>query len=46
MPTSTSSGGYSFAQYGNFYGPAVDEVGGLFRLWNRTSSGQGAFVGN
>lgn len=44
--TTTTSGGYSFAQYGNFYGPAANEVGGLFRLWNRTSAGQGAFVGN
>ena len=29
-----------------FLWPAAEEVGGLFRLWNRTSSGQGAFVGN
>src|SRR6202007_983917 len=34
--TSTSSGGYNFSQYGNFYGPSVNEVGGLFRLWNQT----------
>lgn len=44
--TSTSSGGYSFNQSGNFYGPSANEVGGLFRLWNQTGSGQGAFVGN
>ena len=43
--TSTSSGGYNFSQSGNFYGPSADEVGGLFRLWNRTGAGQGAFVG-
>ena len=44
--TITSSGGYSFSQYGNFYGPTANEVGGLFRLWNRNGAGQGAFVGN
>jgi hypothetical protein len=44
--TSTSNGGYNFTQNGSFYGPTADEVGGLFRLWNRTGSGQGAFVGN
>jgi hypothetical protein len=44
--TSTTGGGYNFNQYGNFYGPNADEVGGLFRLWNRTGEGQGAFVGN
>lgn len=44
--TSTSSSGYNFSQYGNFYGPTANEVGGLFRLWNRTGAGQGAFVGN
>ena len=44
--TSTTSSGYSFNQYGNFYGPNAEEVGGLFRLWNRTGAGQGAFVGN
>lgn len=44
--TSTSSSGYNFSQNGNFYGPNADEVGGLFRLWNRTGQGQGAFVGN
>lgn len=43
--TSTSSGGYSFTQNGNFYGPNAEEVGGLFRMWNRTAQGQGAFVG-
>ena len=44
--TSNSSGGYNLAQYGNFYGPSATEVGGLFRLWNWTGAGQGAFVGH
>ena len=44
--TSTTGGGYNFNQYGNFYGPNADEVGGLFHLWNRSGAGQGAFVGN
>ena len=44
--TTTSTGGNNFAQYGNFYGPSVNEVGGLFRLWNPTGAGQGAFVGH
>ena len=44
--TTTSSSGYNFNQYGGFYGPNADEVGGLFRLWNRNGAGQGAFVGN
>ncbi|HEX3421926.1 MAG TPA: hypothetical protein VHS33_00780 [Sphingomicrobium sp.] len=44
--TTTSSSGYSFSQTGNFYGPSATEVGGLFRLWNMTGAGQGAFVGH
>ena len=44
--SSTSSSGYNFTQNGGFYGPNADEVGGLFRLWNRNGAGQGAFVGN
>lgn len=44
--SSTNSGGYNFSQYGGFYGPNADEVGGLFRLWNMSGAGQGAFVGN
>jgi hypothetical protein len=44
--TSNSSGGYTLNQYGNFYGPSADEVGGLFRLISSTGNGQGAFVGN
>ena len=38
--------GYTLSQYGNFYGPAAEEVGGLFKLSNRYGQGQGAFVGN
>lgn len=41
-----AAGGYSFNMNGNFYGPAYQEVGGLFHLWNRTGNGEGAFVGN
>jgi hypothetical protein len=41
-----ASGGYQFNMNGNFYGPAYQEVGGLFRLWNRTGQGEGAFVGD
>lgn len=44
--TNTSNSGYNFQQNGGFYGPNADEVGGLFRLWNRNGAGQGAFVGN
>ncbi len=45
--TSDSTSGYTLSQYGNFYGPNAEEVGGLFRLSSgRTGNGQGAFVGN
>ena len=44
--TSTSSGGYNFSQNGYFYGPSVNEVGGLFHLSSWTGAGQGAFVGH
>ena len=44
--TSSSSGGYNLSQYGNFYGPSINEVGGLFRLWGSGGVGQGAFVGH
>jgi len=44
--TSNSTSGYTLSQYGNFYGPAAEEVGGLFKLSNRYGQGQGAFVGN
>jgi hypothetical protein len=44
--TTTTSSGYTFNQYGNFYGPGAAEVGGLFRLYNRTGNGQGAFAGH
>jgi hypothetical protein len=44
--TTTSASGYTFTQYGNFYGPSAAEVGGLFHLFNRTGNGQGAFAGH
>jgi hypothetical protein len=44
--TTDSSSGYTLSQYGNFYGPGLEEVGGLFRLNSSTGNGQGAFVGN
>lgn len=44
--TSNSNGLYSLTQYGNFYGPAATEVGGLFHLSSRIGQGEGAFVGN
>lgn len=45
--TSDSTSGYTLSQYGNFYGPNAEEVGGLFRLSaGRTGNGEGAFVGN
>ncbi|HLO19056.1 MAG TPA: hypothetical protein VK192_01005 [Sphingomicrobium sp.] len=44
--TSNTSSGYTLNQYGNFYGPQAAEVGGLFRLYNRTGNGQGAFAGH
>jgi hypothetical protein len=44
--TSGSSSGYTLSQNGNFYGPAAQEVGGLFRLTGGGGQGQGAFVGN
>jgi hypothetical protein len=43
--TSNSTSGYTLSQYGNFYGPAAQEVGGLFRLTGQSGNGQGAFVG-
>jgi hypothetical protein len=41
-----SSSGYSMSLYGGFYGPAAQEVGGLFKLSGNGGNGQGAFVGN
>ena len=46
--TTNSTSGYTLSQFGNFYGPAADEVGGLFRLTGAPGQGmgQGAFVGH
>lgn len=45
--TSNSDGAYTLSQYGNFYGPTANEVGGLFHLSGGSlGNGQGAFVGN
>jgi hypothetical protein len=40
-----SSSGYTMSLNGGFYGPAAEEVGGLFRLSGNGGNGQGAFVG-
>lgn len=49
-PANTNGNGYTLQQWGNFYGPAADEVGGNFSLRGSTAatrgSGTGAFVGN
>jgi hypothetical protein len=42
----TNGSGYSMDVWGNFYGPAVDEVGGLFRIRGNGGTGEGAIVGN
>jgi hypothetical protein len=44
--TSNTSGAYTLKQYGNFYGPSAQEVGGLFHLNGGGGNGQGAFVGH
>jgi len=38
--------GYKMDVTGNFYGPAAQEVGGLFRLTGNSGQGQGALVGH
>lgn len=38
--------GYKMDVVGNFYGPAAQEVGGLFRITGNLGQGQGAIVGN
>jgi hypothetical protein len=44
--TSATGGGYSLGVMGSFYGPAAQEVGGVFRLTGPNSgNGQGALVG-
>lgn len=46
----TNGNGYALNIWGNFYGPAADEVGGNFKLRGTTTAtrgnGTGAFVGN
>ena len=38
--------GYAMDVNGNFYGPAADEIGGIFRLRGNGGNGTGAIVGN
>jgi hypothetical protein len=38
--------GYSMGLTGNFYGPAAQEIGGLFRITGNNGQGQGAIVGH
>ena len=42
----TNGNGYAMDVNGNFYGPAVDEIGGVFRIRGGGGSGTGAIVGN
>ena len=45
--TSNSTSGYTLSQYGDFYGPHGEEVGGLFHLSGGfKGNGQGAFAGH
>ena len=45
--TNNSSSGYTLSQYGDFYGPHGEEVGGLFHLsGGAKGNGQGAFAGH
>jgi hypothetical protein len=43
--TSATGGGYSLGVMGYFFGPAANEVGGVFRLTGNGGNGQGAMVG-
>jgi hypothetical protein len=38
--------GYKMDVVGNFYGPAAQEIGGLFRITGNSGQGQGAIVGH
>lgn len=38
--------GYKLDVTGNFYGPAAQEIGGLFRITGNLGQGEGAIVGN
>jgi hypothetical protein len=42
----TNGSGYAMDVNGNFYGPAANEVGGVFRLRGNGGNGTGAIVGN
>jgi hypothetical protein len=42
----TNGSGYALDVTGNFYGPAAEEIGGLFRIRGGNGNGQGAIVGN
>lgn len=42
----TNGSGYKMDVNGNFYGPAAEEVGGVFRLTGNGGNGTGALVGN
>jgi len=41
----TDPQGYKMDLTGNFYGPAAQEIGGLFRITGNSGNGQGAIVG-
>jgi hypothetical protein len=43
---SYNGSGYAMDVNGNFYGPAADEIGGVFRLRGNGGNGTGAIVGN
>jgi len=40
-----TGGGFALGVNGNFYGPAAQEIGGLFRLTGNGGNGQGAILG-
>lgn len=42
----TNGSGYAMDVNGNFYGPAADEIGGVFRIRGNGGNGEGAIVGN
>ena len=42
----TNGSGYKLDVNGNFYGPAAQEIGGIFRLTGNGGNGTGAIVGN
>ena len=44
----TNGSGYALDVSGNFYGPAAEEIGGLFRIRSTVNKGNGigAIVGN